>query len=201
MFDPDMSENVLPAVFTLRYVPDIQDLSETIGRHLRTRRRRSLRGLITALGLVAIAIALLMADPSSPKALLLVWAGGSGAGAFGNAVVLVQSSPRRYAARARTQNPALSEAHEVTVSTTGITSRIRHLTTTYEWPYFTDVEETERLFLLTGRHGAIEFALPKHGLTDTAQVARLRDFLNSRRSPSDQHVAPGEPADRKRWRM
>ena len=186
-----MSENVLPAAFILRYVPDIQDLSEVIGRQLRTKRRRSLWRLITALGFMVIAIALLMADPSSPKTLLLVWAGCSCAGAFGNAVVLIQSSPRRYAARARSQNPALSEAYEVTVSTEGITSRIRHLTTIYEWPYFTGVEETERLFLLTGRDGAVAFALPKHGLTNAVQVAPLRDFLHARRSPS--LTPPGPP--------
>lgn len=184
VFDPAMSEDALPAAFILRYVPDIHDLSETLGRQLRTGHRRSFRTLIIALGFIVIAIALLMGDPSSPKALLLLMAGCSCTSAFGSAAFLIQSSPRRYAARARSQNPALSEAYEVTVSAVGITSRTRHLTTIYEWPYFTDVEETERLFLLTGRDGAVAFALPKHGLTDAAQVAPLRDFLHALRSPS-----------------
>lgn len=184
VFDPAMSENVPPAAFILRYVPDIQDLSEFMGRQLRTRRRQSFRTLITALGFTVIAIALLTADPSSPKALLLLMVGCSFASAFGSAVLLIKSSPRRYAARARSQHPELSEAYEVTVSVAGITSRTRHLTTIYEWPYFTDAEETDRLFLLTGRDGAVAFALPKHGLTDAAQIDPLRDFLHARRSPS-----------------
>jgi YcxB-like protein len=184
VFDPAMSENVPPAAFILRYVPDIQDLSECMGGRLRASRRQSFRTLMTALGFMVIPIALLTADPSSPKALLLLVIGTFFASAFDSAVLLMKSSPRRFAARARSQHLELSEAYEVTVSITGITSRIRHLTTIFEWPYFTAVEETKRLSLLTGRDGAIAFALPKHGLTDAAQVDPLRDFLHARRSQS-----------------
>jgi hypothetical protein len=129
VFDPAMSESIPPATFVLRYVPDIQEVSELLDRRLRTGRRESFRKLITALGFMAIFIAIFMADPSGPHALLPLLIGGFFASAIHTVGLLMRTSPRRSAARARSVHLELSEAYEVMVSVEGISSRIRHLTT------------------------------------------------------------------------
>lgn len=154
---------------------------------MRKSRRAASRGVVSALVLIALVLVVLMArmgrgdgsGPASVDELIGFWMIGWFCGlVWWNARWLTVPSPVRAARRRRTRDSVLRAPYEVELFEEGLTSRTDGLATQVSWSYFAEVVETKREFVLTRHSGDADFALPKRGLPDAAQVNTLRDFLH-----------------------
>ncbi|GAA4613951.1 hypothetical protein GCM10023195_60680 [Actinoallomurus liliacearum] len=171
-------------MFTLSYVPTVEDIAELVADSVQKSRRAASKGIITALmpvGIVLIAVLTRM-DGSGPvpDGELIGWMlGWSCAIIWVNGKRLRSLSPLRVAHRQRARHSEVRTPYEVELSDEGLTSRTDELTMKMPWSYFAQVEETKRQFILKRPSGEASFALPKHGLPEAARIDALRDFLHT----------------------
>lgn len=180
-----MPESVTQPVFTLSYVPTVEDVAETVSAGARESRRAAWRRIFSAsLLILFVLVTLAGQDDGSGRAsfdeLIGVWVLGWGCALlWGYARRLILLSPRRIARRRREHASAFRTTYEVELSEYDLTSRTDELALKMPWSAFAEVEETERQFILKRPGGEMGFALPKRGLPDTAHVDALRAFLHA----------------------
>ena len=175
---------------TLRYVPEVEDVTEllTDSPKVRRQRNRAIRNAITMLVLLCCAAWAGTVEPMSdtfPAALFFAVC------CCQYTVRAVTSSTRRGLRRkARAvwkRSPALQAAHEEEIGPDAVTLRTAAASHTYAWSQFGGFRESDRQFVLLDRSGEPSIALPKRGLSDAALIPVCRTLLTG-------YLADPEPA-------
>ncbi|AZP22799.1 YcxB family protein [Streptomyces aquilus] len=164
----DMGRGAVQDAVELAYEPTSADFRSAVRARFRVGRLGRRRLLAAAMIVVGIALSIPSGMSGQAPLGVLYWC-----------AVLVVVSPRLQARRF-TVVAELDGACRTAVTDDGVTIRTAHTSLSLEWAARPLYRETREVFVLFGddEDASGMVVLPKHGLRDAADVARLREILD-----------------------
>ncbi|MBY8876210.1 YcxB family protein [Actinacidiphila acidipaludis] len=164
----------------MRYVPEIDDLTELLaGAPERRRgRNRAVRNAITLFVLLGCVVWWSTVAPTSDTLMpAVLFAVGFVRYAVQVLVLSTRWGLRRKARATWRRSSVLRQAHEQEIGPEAVTVRTQGQSRTYAWTHFGGFQESDRQFLLVDRAGKPAVVVPKRGLADPELVPACRALI------------------------